>query len=277
MKNEKKTQESVKKGFFSNWIVRNLLGALLLFALLGAGTIMFLKVVTKHNQELEVPDFTGLTVAEAGRLAQEHGMRIEVTDSVYVKRMERGAVYRHNPDYGSKVKQGRRILLTINAVTPKQVTMPNLVGYSMRQAKAELSSKGLNLGKLIYVKDIATNNVLRQLHRNMEIEPGDKIESGAFIDLVVGLNDLDNMTYIPYLAGVKYMSAVDAVHDHSLNVAELVFDKTVRDYSDSLNAVVYRQLPDTSSVSCPMGSEMTLYLTLDRNRIPVAEPLAKEN
>lgn len=91
MKNEKKTQgEGVKKGFFGNWIVRNLLVAVLLFVLLGAGTVVFLKVVTKHNQSITVPDFTGLTVAEAAALAEESGMRIEVTDSVYVRRMERG-------------------------------------------------------------------------------------------------------------------------------------------------------------------------------------------
>ena len=54
----------------------------------------------------------------------------------------------------------------------KKVSMPNLVGYSMRQAKAELNSRGLSLGKLIYVSDIATNNVLKQIYRNREIRPG---------------------------------------------------------------------------------------------------------
>ena len=38
--------------------------------------------------------------------------------------------------------------------------MPNLVGLSMRQAIAELQSRGLVLGKLVYVEDLATTNVL---------------------------------------------------------------------------------------------------------------------
>ena len=66
--------------------------------------------------------------------------------------------------------------------------MPNLVGLSMRQALAELQSRGLVLGKLIYVQDMATNNVLRQLHGNREINPGKTIETDTVIDLVLGLN-----------------------------------------------------------------------------------------
>lgn len=256
--------------FFGNWIVRNLIWAVLIVAALVTGSYFLLQVITKHNQELTVPDLTGMSVEDAGKVAAAHGMRIEVTDSIYVRRMERGTVYRHTPGYGKKVKKGRRLLLTINAVNPKSVTMPNLIGYSTRQAKAELSSRGLNLGRLIYVDDIATNNVLKQLYGNREIDPGTKVESESVIDLVVGLNSSDNMTFVPYLIGARYLSAVDAVHDRSLNIRDLVFDNTVRDYADSIGAVVYRQIPDTSSVPCLMGNDVTLYLTTDMNKVKIA-------
>lgn len=259
------------KGFFSNWIVKNILLAILLIAVLIAGAQILLVVLTRHNKEITVPDFTNMTVAEAKSLATAHEMTVEVTDSVYVRRMERGAVYRHTPAAGAKVKKGRRIMLTINAVTPKSVTMPNLVGYSTRQAKAELLSRGLHLGKLIYVNDIATNNVLSQLYNNAEINPGTKIESESVIDLVVGLNETDNTTYIPYVIGTRYLSAVDAIHDHSLNINSLYFDKTVKDYSDSLDAVVYRQAPEVSEQALRMGSPVSLYLTKDKNKVPVRQ------
>ncbi len=259
------------KSFFSNWIIKNLLLAVLLVAVLIAGAQILLNTVTRHNKEITVPDFTNMTVAEAGRIAAQNEMTIEVTDSVYIKRMERGAVYRHIPGAGSHVKKGRRIMLTINAVTPKSVTMPNLVGYSMRQAKAELLSRGLVLGKLIYVNDIATNNVISQLYRSSEIAPGEKIESESVIDLVVGLNSTDNTTYVPYILGSRYLNAVDAIHDHSLNVDRLHFDKTVKDYSDSLDAVVYRQSPETYNEAMRMGSPVTLYLTKDKNRVPARQ------
>ena len=266
------SEKTPKKGILSNWIVRNIFWALVIVVVLVAGSMIFLNVVTQHNRELVVPDFTNMTVEEAEIAAQQAGMRVEVTDSVFVKRMKRGAVYRQNPSPGSKVKSGRRIALTINAVNAKQLSMPNLVGLSMRQAKAELLSRGLVLGKLIYVNDLATNNVLRQLCENQEIEPGTMVDSEAVVDLVVGLNSHDFVTYVPDVIGLKRMSAVDAVHSNSLNIKSLRFDRTVKDYDDSLNALVYSQVPAPSdSIHVGMGSEVTLYLTLDQNRIPIRE------
>jgi beta-lactam-binding protein with PASTA domain len=155
--------------------------------------------------------------------------------------------------------------------------MPNLIGLSMRQAKAELLSRGLVLGRLIYVQDMASNNVLKQIHGNLEIEPGTMIDSESVIDLVVGLNGYDNVTYVPDVTGLKRMSAVEAVLDHSLNVKTLKFDQTVRDYNDSLNAMVWRQVPEPSdSIHVNMGSEVTLYLTLDQQKIPARENLEED-
>ena len=257
-----------KKGFFSNWAVRNLLVAFAFVVVLIAGAMIFLNVVTQHNKEISVPDFSNMTVQEAEYEAAEAGMRVEVTDSVFVKRMKRGAVYRQNPAPGSKVKNGRRVVLTINAVNAKKVTMPNLVGLSLRQAKAELMSRGLVLDRLVYVQDMATNNVLRQLKDNKEIEPGAMIDSESHIDLVLGLNDLDNKAYVPDVTGLKNLSAVEAIFDHSLNVKDLKFDDTVKDYDDSLNAVVYRQAPEPSEIPVSLGDDVSLYLSVDPERIP---------
>lgn len=262
------SENKQKKGILNNWIVRNLLRAVVILVVLLIGALVFLNVVTQHNKEIDVPDFSNMSIAEAELAASQAGVRIEVTDSVFVKRMKKGAVYRQTPRAGSKVKEGRRIILTINAMNSKKVTMPNLIGYSMRQAMAELQSRGLVLGKLIYVDDIATNNVLRQLRNNREIDPGVMIESESVIDLVVGLNSGDSETYVPDVIGLKHISALDAVHANSLNISKLRFDKTVKDYDDSLNAVVYKQNPEPSEFSVKMGEDVTLYLTVDTNKVP---------
>lgn len=251
-------------------LVRNLVIAAALVVVMIVGAMIFLNVVTQHNKEISVPDFSNMTVVEAENAADHAGVRVEVKDSVFVKRMKRGAVYRQNPVAGAKVKDGRRVVLTINAVNAKKVTMPNLVGLSLRQAKAELMSRGLVLNRLVYVQDMATNNVIKQIRGAREIEPGTMIDSESKIDLVLGLNDIDNRTYVPDVTGLKNLSAVEALYDHSLNIKDLKFDETVKDYDDSLNAMVYRQMPEPSdSVSVAMGDEVMLYMTLDVARIPV--------
>lgn len=262
------------KSFFSHWIVRNLLWAVIvIFALVFVATIC-LSLVTQHGKELTVPDFTNMTVAEAVMTANAGEIRVEVTDSVYVRKMARGVVYRQNPAAGSKVKKGRRIMLTINSVQPKKVAMPNLIGLSMRQARAELSSRGLTLGRLLYVDDIATNNVLRQIRGGRDIVPGTMVASGTTIDLEVGLNPEQDKTYVPSVIGMKFLHAIEVIHTNSLNAGELTFDSAIKDYGDSLDAVVYKQDPDPAvpvlgedslivegPVPVLMGSDIALWLS----------------
>ena len=57
--------------------------------------------------------------------------------------------------------------------------------------------------------------------------------------------------------------SVDAVHDNSLNVKKLVFDKRVKTYADSINAIVQKQTPSPSNAPVIMGTDVTLYLGPD--------------
>ena len=86
----KKTEKKpVLGGLLSNWIVKNLLIASAVVCVLVFGSMILLNVLTKHNQELSVPDLANMTVEEAQLVAEEAGMRVEVTDSAFIKRMKR--------------------------------------------------------------------------------------------------------------------------------------------------------------------------------------------
>lgn len=250
-----------------HWIVINLAGAAIFVTALFVGTQVLLDKITQHDKYVAVPDFTNLQAGAARKAAEASGLVAVVTDSVFVPRMDRGAVFSQIPKAGASVKSGRKIRLTINAVTPKRVTMPDVVGLSFRQAKSELGSRGLYLGRIMYVSDMATNNVLKQLYNGAEIEPGVTVVSGASIDLMVGLNDSDFMTRVPDVRGMKYMRAMDVIKDCYLNVGRVRFDSTVRNYGDSLNAVVYVQSPAASEDLCRMGGEVALSLSLDPAKI----------
>jgi beta-lactam-binding protein with PASTA domain len=131
----------------------------------------------------------------------------------------------------------------------------------MRQATAELQSRGLTLGKLLYRSDMATDNVLGQQRGGTPIAPGTQVESGTAIDLVVGLNSSDYTSLVPNLSGMAYMTAVDAIHSNSLNLGQVVCDTAIVSYSDSLRAVVYKQRP-SSNYKTSKGSPVSIYITL---------------
>lgn len=257
---EKKTEKTKeRKGLLGHWLVRNLLAMLILGVVLLVGAMVFLNVVTQHNRELEVPDFRGMTVEQAVAAAEEAGIRVEVIDSVYSQR-NRGKIKSHAPAAGVMVKKGRRVLLTVNAVNARKVTVPNLVGYSLRQAMPELDQRGLELGRLIYRNDIATNNVLQQQYNGRPIVAGAQVEAESVIDLVLGLNSSDSETMIPSVLGKDGKSAVRMLHDSYLNVRRVVYDKDVQTWEDSLSALVYKQNPEPSELPVGMGADVTIYL-----------------
>ena len=101
-KKDSKDKETGKaQGILGNWIVRNLL----LAALLIVGLLLFAQVglglITRHNRTVTVPDFTNMTVAEAHDLARAGHVGVKVTDSVFVRRLGAGLVYRQSPKAGS--------------------------------------------------------------------------------------------------------------------------------------------------------------------------------
>ena len=254
-------------------ILTSLAIAAAIVLVLVVGAMIFLNVATMHGRVLVVPDFTNMSIPEAESLAEASQVRIDVVDSLYVKRMEKGHIYRQNPKAGSQVKKGRRILITINAMNAKKVDMPDLIGFSMRQATAELQSRGLVLGNLIYQQDMATDNVLAQRCGGSPIAPEVKVETGTVIDLVVGLNEDDNQAMVPDVFGLKCLTATDAVHGNSLNV-RTIYDSSVKDYNDSLMAVVYKQVPQAQTNELK-GSQVTMYLTIDEEKV-MKEKILKE-
>ena len=277
-KTTKTTGKKAGKETISSKVLLKHLGLAIVCAFAALCIIMLLlKLITRHNRELEVPSFINMTMEEARKVAAANHMRIEITDSVYINRMEPGAIYRQNPKEGSMVKKNRRILLTINAKLAKTVQMPSLVGYSLRQAQSELTANQLRVGNLIYRQDLATNNVLEQHYNGSIIAPGRNIPVESQIDLVLGLNDQDTLTYIPQLRGTPYIRLKATLTENSLNLASALFDNTVQDYSDSLEAMVYRQIPEYSdSVKIKMGSAVTVYLTKDKSLLEIPEKSGKE-
>ena len=254
------------KNFFNHWIVRNLLLAVLFVAVLVLVFSVSLNRCTRHNNEIKVPDFSMMSSQDAIALASQCQLRAVVTDSVYVRKMTPGAVYMQNPAAGSMVKKGRKIRLTINTVVPQETYLPPLVGCSLRQAKAELKRSGLVLGKLIYVKDIATNYVLKAQRYGVEVKAGTPMSSGTVIDLVLGLSN-DTAAIVPDLRGKSLRTAVDMAQDNSLNVGRLRYDQSVKSQADSSSAIVYSQKPEPSAASVLKGDEITLYLTLDESKL----------
>ena len=148
--------------------------------------LIWMNLYTRHGQARPVPDFYGLTLEQAVRLAQKNKLKYQVIDSVYTTLVPRGCVAEQNPKPGFKVKKWRNIILTINAFKPEMVAMQNLVNLPIRQAKAMIESSGLEIGQLRYKPDLSINVVIEQLYKGKNVPEADSLQKGSVVALVMG-------------------------------------------------------------------------------------------
>ncbi len=246
---------------------------LLAFAIvfsIGIVLLLFLHIFTRHGQGFPVPDFTGMSSKQVVAIANKKKLRFEISDSVYIRDKEPGSVIFQTPLPGVYVKPNRRVFLTINAINPQMVEMPNVVGVTLRQAKSILDLKGFVIGTLSFKQDIAINNILEQLYQGMEVEPGELLPKGSTINLVLGKGLYNEKTVLPRLIGLTLSDACNLLLEASLNIGKVAYDATVIDRIDSLTAKVYSQYPNpTGESSVNFGTKVNLWLTLNESRIPV--------
>jgi len=250
-------------------VLRNLVLAFLILIFGTAIIMQILKIYTRHNNDLTVPDLSGLTLPDAMSTAREKDMLVEVFDSVFLSDMERGSVVMQHPEAGLKVKKNRKIFLTLNAINPEKIAMPNLVDLTFKQASAKIESFGLKLGRISYEPNMAVNLVLAQHRHGSPLSPGDSIAKGTAIDLVLGKGLSDEQTSVPNLVGLSLDQAKIAASDRFLSVGASVNDQTIVTREDEQNATIFRQKPEAGSgATLPQGSAIDVWITLDSTKLP---------
>jgi eukaryotic-like serine/threonine-protein kinase len=265
---------SLKNFILSKVFVKNLGMA----AAIVVGTVMLLLIwlnfYTRHGQARPVPDFYGLTIEQTVKLARKSKLKFQVIDSVYTSAVPAGCVVEQNPKPGFKVKKWRNIILTINAFSPEMVAMPNLVDLPKRQALSVIESSGLETGELEYRPDLSIDVVIGQQYNGRVIAPGDSLQKGSVIDLILGKGLSNQRTPVPNLIGMRLDPAKNMILGASLNLGTYIYDNTIASATDTLNAVVYKQNPEyKEDASLQLGSAIYLWLTVDSGKVHVDSTL----
>lgn len=248
----------ISKRFFKHLLI----AAVLAFIVI-QGTFWTLDIYTNHNENYTVPDFRGMPLSEVREIIEHRNFRYEIIDSVYSDEVPKGTIVEQNPPPKFKVKENRKIFLTLNAFSDEKIAMPNLTDISLVQAKADMETFGLKIGKIKYRPYEAKNWVLKQLHNGEEIEPGTTIKKGAVIDFVLGEGLSDEEINVPNLIGLTKDIAVQKATDSYLNIGATIYDNSVKTREDSANAVIWKQSPrPVKNSEIDVGASVDVWLTI---------------
>jgi beta-lactam-binding protein with PASTA domain len=120
--------------------------------------------------------------------------------------------------------------------------MPNLIGYSFRNAVVVLKTMDLKVGDTLFRPDFARNAVLEQRMNGQLITPGTKIKKGSSITLVLGDGIGDQPIPVPALVGLNYLEAKVLLDSAGLSFGAIVLESGVQ---DTASAWIYKQSPET--------------------------------
>jgi len=178
---------------FTKTFLKQLLIAGVVLVVLVFLMMWWLRISTNHNEKIEVPDLSELTLDKVETKLSELKLRYEILDSAnYNPDYPRFSVIEQIPEPGKYVKVNRKLYLTLNPSGYRDIEVPDVVGKTRRQAEPTLLAMGFEIGKISYKPHIS-DNVLEMRHNGKILHPGDAIPKTSKIDLIVGDESLNRL------------------------------------------------------------------------------------
>jgi serine/threonine-protein kinase len=103
---------------------------------------IIMPMYTRHNTGQYLMDVQGKTLEEAIAMIEAEDFRAILSDTMYTNKVAEGIVVDQYPKPNMKVKTGRTVRLKIST-SEKLVSIPNLIGQSLRSAELILQQASL--------------------------------------------------------------------------------------------------------------------------------------
>lgn len=219
---------------------QNILAGIAASVLVVGFFLLMLNVITNHGEYLVVPDVKGKMLDDVQSGLEQKGFDVVIQDSIYIDTVQPNVILKQFPDPEATVKVNRVIYLTINRTVPPTISMPNLIGMSLRNALSELKSLGLKMGDTNYIPDIAKNAVKDQLVGGLSIKPGMPVRMGSYVSLLIGSGLGGSEMPVPDLFGMTYGEAKMILQSNGISTGAILLDA---DLSDTTAGYVYWQNP----------------------------------
>jgi len=244
---------SMLKSLFNWKVLLNVLIAIGVFVGLVWLTFRWLEYHTKHGQETPVPNVINRSVHEAIKILDDSGLEYEVDSFKYDPKYRPFQVLQVYPSPGSRVKDGRTIVLKVNPRTWAKVAVPDVINKYSGLAFQRLDQVGLKVGDTIFEPSIQKDAILRVLFKGNSIKPGTLIPRFSTVDVVVGSGPMRNIS-IPNVVGLTVKEARGVIARSMFEVGLVEHEDGSKDESD----IIYYQDPASGDVR-DQGMQMDLW------------------
>ncbi len=218
-KKKKKKKSSASGGRKKSRLIR-ILAVVLALACAIPLSILLLNALSGSGDTVKIPNVIGMTEEEAAAELEKEGLEYTLGTPVLSDEYEEGEVVSTNPDVGREVKEGYTVELILSrGSNTETVSVPNVVGRSLSDARSRLQDYDLTVGEITYDDDSeeAEGTVLSQ-----DPESGMEVDTGSSVNLVVSSGEgAVTMVEVPDLRGRTQDSAESRLEGRGLRLGSV--------------------------------------------------------
>ena len=146
----------------------------------------------------------GKDLSYGQKILDQENFKSVVSDTLFSGSYEPGTIIDQYPEPNRRVKEGRTIRLKISQ-PEKMVSIPDLIGRSLRSAELALLQSGLSIDTVYkeYNSDVPSGNVTWQYPKG-----GDQLNKGMGLHLTISLGVPPNFFQVPNLFGLSKKKAI---------------------------------------------------------------------
>ena len=212
------------------------------------------------NATVDVPNVVGKQVTVAKHILEDNHLRVSVSE-VSNPDVPAGQVISQSPEANEQVKEQRTVHLVVSKGVG-DITMPDITGMTIDQARSRLKNLGLVIGKISAGTDDSKEDGVIL----MQSPPGDsKVTKGATVDVTVN-RVKSKKVELPNLVGMTVKDAKDALASLGLNA-------TISGAGDD-TAVVTQQSPEAGS---SLDANTSVALTAEAKKAAPAANTSNSN
>lgn len=212
------------------------------------------------NATVDVPNVVGKQVTVAKHILEDNHLRVSVSE-VSNPDVPAGQVISQSPEANEQVKEQRTVHLVVSKGVG-DITMPDITGMTIDQARSRLKNLGLVIGKISAGTDDSKEDGVIL----MQSPPGDsKVTKGATVDVTVN-RVKSKKVELPNLVGMTVKDAKDALASLGLNA-------TISGAGDD-TAVITQQSPEAGS---SLDANTSVALTAEAKKAAPAANTSNSN
>ncbi len=197
--------------------------------------------IVHSRSEISIPDVRGKRADAAMQMLDDADLTPVVLDTVAHQKIATNHVVFQNPIPGNVVREGRNVFLTVSG-GEEYISMPDLSGRSLRDARITLERLELKVGMISYeASDMPAETVVHQ-----NIRAGRRIRKNAVIEISVSGGESVQIE-IPYVIGLSLDEAQRKLLDSGLRPGAIQY----RQSKSLLPNTVIGQSPEAGLFAAP--------------------------